>query len=102
MKESNVIKTLKNVATIVGGIGVGAIIGNAVKHVSPTNSSGLLMKACVGFGTMLLGGLACDATAKYADRQIDEAAEFVENMVKDSEDELKEKYAHMEDEFVEG
>lgn len=85
MKESNAVKTIKSVAAIVGGIGVGAIIGNAVKHVSPTSSSGLLMKACVGLGTMLLGGLACDATSKYADKQIDEAAEFVENMVKESE-----------------
>lgn len=85
MKESNAVKTLKGVAGIVGGIGVATIIANAVKHVSPTNGAGILMKACVGLGTALLGGLASDATAKYADRQIDEAAEFVENMVKESE-----------------
>lgn len=77
MKDSNVVKTVKGAVTLIGGIGVGAIITNAVKHVSPTSGMGSIMKLCVGVGTMLLGGLACDAASDYAEQKIDEAVEAI-------------------------
>lgn len=88
MKESNGIKTVKKVIGLIGGVGVATIVGNAVKHVSPTTGAGIAMKICVGIGTALLGGLACEATSKYADKQIDEVAEVAEEFFKDTPEDV--------------
>lgn len=74
-----VVKTVKTAIGLVGGIGVATIIGNAVKHVSPTDGAGFIMKLCVLAGGTLLGGLACEATESYANRQIDEICEALQS-----------------------
>lgn len=68
MKDENFEKTV-NIARMtigtIGGIGVSAIVGNAVKNLCPTSKMGFIMKTCVTVGTMLLGGVACNATDEY-------------------------------------
>lgn len=83
MKENKTIDTMKKVVGLISGVGVAAIIGNAVKHVSPTTGAGAMMKLCVGVGTAVLGGIACDASSNYVNKQIDGAAEFAEEMLKE-------------------
>lgn len=89
-KDSNAIKTVKTIATVVGGVGVGAIISNAVKHVSPTTGTGAIMKLCIGVGTMLLGGLACDASSKYAETRIDEVVAILQSSEEETSEYSKE------------
>lgn len=88
--NENVVKTMKTVTSFAGGIGIAAIIGNAVKHVSPTSGVGIVMKTCIMVGTALLGGLASDAASEYAERKIDKIASAISVEVKeDSEEETE-------------
>lgn len=88
MKEST-IKTVKGVVTAIGGIGVSAIVVNAVKHVNPTNGTGAIMRLCTLVGTAMFSGLASDACCKYTSEKIDETLEKVEIKV-DKEEEVPE------------
>ena len=77
MTKDVIVKRTKQVCGIAIGLGVGAIVGNAVKFTTPGDIS-RFMKACVGLGTFALGGLAADATVKYANEQIDEVADMID------------------------
>lgn len=77
MTKEVIVKRTKQIGGIVIGLGVGAIIGNAVKFTTPSDL-GRFMKACVGIGSFALGGLAADATVKYANDRIDEASEMID------------------------
>lgn len=88
MKEnSNGFKVFKKAVGLITGVGVAAIIGNAVKHVSPTSGTGALLKGAVYLGTLALGGICCDAADKYVDKTIDEAAEMVKTVADNLPDE---------------
>lgn len=86
MKEETV-KMMKGIVTFVGTIGVAAIIGNGVQHVSPIANAGFIKKLCIGTGTMLLGGLASDAATKYAEKKIDKLVDSISVEVKENSDE---------------
>lgn len=75
-------KTIKMVARVAITIGVGAIVGNAVKFTTPEVGMGILKKFCVGLGSVVLGGLASDASVQYAEKKIDDAAELVKEVNK--------------------
>lgn len=85
-KDSKIVPTVKAVVTAVGAIGVGTIVSNAVKHVTPTSGVGAIMKVCIGVGTMLLGGIACDATTRYAEGRIDEAVSVLQAVESEAEE----------------
>ena len=76
MTKDAIVKRVKQIGGLAIAIGVSAIVGNAVKFTTPSDI-GKLTKACVGFGSFALGGLAADATVKYANQKIDEAAEMI-------------------------
>lgn len=76
MDENKTMPKIKLISNLIITIGVGAIVGNAVKFTTPA-TIGKITKACVGLGTMVLGGLASEACAKYANEAIDEGAEIV-------------------------
>lgn len=77
MTKEVAVKTIKQVGGIAISFGVAVIVGNAVKFTTPA-TIGKLTKVCVGLGSFALGGLAADATVKYANQQIDEIADAVE------------------------
>lgn len=88
MKENKTIDTMKKVIGLISGAGVATIVGNAIKHVSPTTGVGTVMKVCIGVGTAVLGGIACNASSEYIDKEIDAASELVEEMFKEDQEKV--------------
>lgn len=82
MNEDTMVKGIKSIAGIAITIGVAAIVGNAVKFTTPEVGMGTLKKFCVGLGSVVLGGLASDASVQYAEKKIDEATELVKEVSK--------------------
>lgn len=89
MEKKEVLKTAKQIVTIVVSAGVGAIVGNAVKYTTPPDMS-FIKKLCVGAGTLVLGSMVSDKATEYTDRKIDETVEEVKGMLQDSEEEIVE------------
>jgi hypothetical protein len=75
---------LKAAGEIVISVGVGAIVGNAVKATTPIGV-GLIKKACIGISALVLANLASDSATKYTEEKIDNAVDKIKNMVKNGE-----------------
>ena len=91
MEKKELVKTIKQVATLVVGVGVGLIAGHAVKAVTPSDM-GALKKLCVGAGSLAIGMMAQDKVTDYVEEQIDNAVEMVEDSdetAEESTDELE-------------
>lgn len=80
MKKIDKIKTVKVVAGIVVSIGVGAIVGNAIKATTPANVS-TIKKVCISVGAFVLSGIITDKAVSYTETKITEAIESVKKMV---------------------
>lgn len=87
MTKELIVKRTKQIGGIVIGIGVGAIVGNAVKFTTPAEI-GRITKACVGVGSLLLGGLAADATSKYFNACIDDGVAMAEEIMNEVDAEV--------------
>lgn len=86
MKKEEVLKTGKQIVTIVVSAGVGAIVANAVKMTTPINT-GTLKKLCIGTGSFVLGSMLSEKATDYTDEKIDEMASQVKEMFEESEEE---------------
>ncbi len=73
------ITIVKSVVGLVASIGVGTVVGNAVKATTPANISKFGKIATV-VGSVVLTGMVGIAAEKYTDGQIDKAVEFVHNL----------------------
>lgn len=62
----------KQIAELIVCVGVGAVVGNAVKIGTPADAK-LLAKAGIAVGGFVLANMTGDFAAQYARRQIDEA-----------------------------
>lgn len=71
---------VKAVGEMIVSVGVGAIVGNAIKATTP-NNVGRIKKVCITIGGMVLGSMAGDCATKYTGQKIDEAATKFRNMV---------------------
>lgn len=89
MEKTEVLKTVKQVVTIVVSVGVGAIVSNAIKHTSPPDMS-TIKKLCVGAGGLVLGSMVSDKATEYTDQKIDETAEQMKEMFKEDPEETVE------------
>lgn len=65
----------KEVTKIVVALGVGTIVGNAVKATTPIVIS-KCDKLLIAAGSFVVGSLAGDVAAKYVDKTIDEVVLF--------------------------
>ena len=74
------LELLKTGASLVVSVGVGAIVGNVVKHTTPSDVK-KITKVCIGVGSLVLTNLAGDMAAKYMEDKIDAAANAVKGMV---------------------
>lgn len=83
--KKDVLKTLKQVAVIVVTAGVGAIVGNAVKHVTPVDT-GFVKKTCIGAGSLVLAGMLSDKASDYTETMIDETVEDVKQFLSEEEE----------------
>ncbi len=70
---------------IIVSVGVGAIVGNAIKATTPSTLKGI-GKISVALGSLVLTGIASDLATKYTDDRINEAVETVKGMVKETPD----------------
>jgi hypothetical protein len=85
------IKTVKTVVGVVVSIGVGAIVDNAIKATTPSNTKGL-KKLAVWVGGIVLSGMVTEAAIKYGEEKIDSAFTGVKKMVEEEkQEENKEK-----------
>lgn len=85
MEENKKVETVKSVANLVIGIGVGAIVGNAVKATTPSSGVGAVMRICIGLGSVVLSGLASNACAKYTNGEIDSIVKFIREAASSNE-----------------
>lgn len=81
MKKLEVIKT---VGGIIVSVGVGAIVGNAVKYTTPSNI-GTIKKVCIGVGSLVLTSMVGDKAVQYTEKKISDAAKSVKKMVEKGE-----------------
>lgn len=82
MKGNETIKTVKQVLSAATAVGVGTVVGNVVRHVTPVDI-GLLKKVCVLVGSAVIGFMAEDKTTAYVDEKIDEVVEMVEKKIEE-------------------
>lgn len=70
MKKLEIVKAATQ---IVVSVGVGSIVGNAIKFTSPA-STNLIKKVCIGIGSVVLSNMVSDKAVSYSDQKIDEVA----------------------------
>jgi hypothetical protein len=78
------VEWVKTVGGIIVSVGVGAIVGNAVKATSPEQLGGI-KKLCVGIGSFVLSSMIGDAAVKYTGEKIDSAVTELKKMADDGE-----------------
>lgn len=83
--ENKTLRVIKQTSKLVVTVGVGAIVGNAVKYTTPTTGVGTIMKACIGVGSLVLGGVASKACADYCDESIDGFAKTIKDVLDNAE-----------------
>lgn len=74
------IEMIKKVGTLVVSVGVGAIVGNAIKATTPS-SINTINKVCIGIGGFVLTSMVCGMATKYTEAQIDETVNEIKKMV---------------------
>ena len=67
------LEMVKSVTQIVVSVGVGSIVGNAIKFTTPA-SSNLVKKVCIGVGSMILSNMVSDKAVQYSDQKIEDIA----------------------------
>ena len=77
----------KTVIGFVVSLGVGNIVGNAIKFTTPTTLR-FLEKICIGAGTLVLCGVASDVALQYTESKIDQVSELATKLI--SEEEVEE------------
>ncbi len=72
----NPLNLLKAAVEIVVSVGVGAVVGNAIKASTP-DSVTTLQKVMIGVGGFVLSGMVGDMATKYTSETIDDTVEKV-------------------------
>lgn len=72
-------------AKLVGGLGVGTVVKNAIKSTTPDDLN-KLHKAGVWIGTFVVTGLVGDMANDYIDKQFDKILEMVNKEKTDKEE----------------
>lgn len=78
----NKLQLLKAGAQLVVSVGTGSIVGNIIKATTPV-SIGLITKACVSVGGLVLGSMIADKASDYTGQQIDDAVDSIFGVIKD-------------------
>jgi hypothetical protein len=82
--ERNEMKKLdivKGVTGIIVGLGVGLIVGNAIKATTP-DDIGKIGKILIGVGSFALGGILSGMAASHTEHMIDDYAKNIEKIKK--------------------
>lgn len=76
----NKVTLIKAVTELLVSVGVGAITGNAIKTVSPSNAN-KFTKFCVGLGGFVLSSIMIDKASEYTRDTVQQAADLVHTIV---------------------
>lgn len=85
----NKLEAIKNVAKVVVSIGVGAVVGNAVKCTTPEDTKGI-GKLVVTLGSLVIANMISDKSADYVEKKIDDTVEEVKDALAEVEPTKKE------------
>lgn len=83
MKKLDILKTG---LSLLVSVGVGAVVGNAIKATTPETTKGI-GKLLVTLGSLALTGIASDMASRYTETKIDEAADAVREAVTEEDEE---------------
>lgn len=75
VKELTKLELFKGATKFVVSVGVGAIVSNAVAFTTPVLAVGVLKKAAIGVGSLVLSAMISDKATDYTDEKIDEIVE---------------------------
>lgn len=78
MDKLNFVKTG---LSLVVSVGVGNIVGNAIKHTTPSDLT-LLTRLCVGVGTIVLTAVASDIASNYTETKFDKTVDAFVSLTK--------------------
>jgi len=82
-KEGRARKVVKAIGGVVVSVGVGAIMGGAIKHTNPEASKGIT-KLCFKIGALTLTSLVASKAVKHLEEQVDEVANAFQPKPEDS------------------
>lgn len=85
MKKMEVFKGL---VSMIGSIGIGAIVGNLVDATTPRKVKGI-GKIIIAFGSLAITGIASKEANKYIEASIDEVVDSVQKLGNEPVEELK-------------
>lgn len=71
----------KSVTEIMVSVGVGSIVGNAIKVGTPAGTH-IIKRACIAVGGFVLSSMISDKASKYASEAIDETVDKIKNIIK--------------------
>jgi hypothetical protein len=77
----NKLDFLKGGVELLTSIGVGSIVGNAIKMTTDPNA-GRLKKIAIGFGGFVLSSMTSELATKYTNEKIDDIAEKIQTIIK--------------------
>lgn len=80
----NKLDAVKNIAKIAVSIGVGAVVGNAVKCTTPEDTKGI-GKILVALGSLVVANMISDKAADYTEEKIDETINDVKEALAEVE-----------------
>ena len=86
----NPLNLIKSVVEIVVSVGVGSIVGNAIKQTTPANAH-IVKRISVGIGGFVLSSMVSHHATNYTSKTIDETVEKIKNIRKPEQhqDEIK-------------
>lgn len=70
----NPLAITKFIANLAISFGIGNVVGNVIKHHSPTNAN-LVRKIAIGIGGFFLSSMITDKVTKHAEEEIDDAVD---------------------------
>ena len=88
MKKKSVIDALKFAGSLVISVGVGTVVGDAVKSTSPSNL-GAVKKVLVCLGTLVLTDMFTDMATQYTMKKIDDTVSEVKEGIEEAKKALE-------------
>ena len=76
----NPLSLVKTVVEVVVSVGVGAVVGNAIKASTPTNTH-VVKRVAIGVGGFVLSSMVGDLATKYTNETIDDTADKIKKFM---------------------
>lgn len=77
---------VKGATKFVVSVGVGSIVTNAVAFTTPVLAVGVLKKAAIGVGSLVLSAMVSEKATDYTDEKLDEFVEEVRKLTEEDKE----------------